>query len=74
MRQQSGVPEDEMEDIDNDKYDNGAEGEEANSEEGNSEEDVVEGNQQSGMPQELQKIVIDIGLLGFIYAEEYQTQ
>jgi len=53
MRQQSGVPEDEMEDIDNDKYDkydNGAEGEEANSEEDNSEEDVVEGNQQSWMP------------------------
>jgi len=82
MRQQSGEHWDQMEDMDYDEDDVGAEGEEHNSEdhegadgeEDDSEDDVAEGELDSQMPQERQTIVIDISLLCFSYLEDYQTQ
>jgi len=69
MRQQSGECWDEMEDMDYDEDDKGADGEEDDSE-----EDVTEGERESQMPQERQTIVIDVSLVCFSYLEEYQTQ
>ena len=69
MRQESGERWDEMEDMDYDKDDEGADGEEDDSE-----EDVAKGKRDSQMPQERQTIVIDVCLLCFSYLEEYQTQ
>jgi len=69
MRQQSGERWDEMEDMDDNKDDDGADGEEDDSE-----EDVAEGEPESEMPQVRQTIVIDVSLLCFSYLEEYQTQ
>jgi len=69
MRQQSGERWDELEDIDDEEDDEGADGEEDDSE-----EDVAEGERESQMPQERQTIVIDVSLLCFSYLEEYQTQ
>jgi len=60
---------DEIEDMDDDEDDNGADGEEDNSL-----ENLAEGEWESQMPQERQTIVIDVSLLSFSYLEEYQTQ
>jgi len=69
MRQQSGESWDEMEDMDADEDDEGADGQVDNSE-----ENVAEGERKSHMPQERQTNVIDVSLLCFSYLEEYQTQ
>jgi len=69
MGQKSGERWDQMEDMDNDEDDEGADGEDDDSK-----ENVVEGERESQMPPERQTIVIDVSLLCFSYLEEYQIQ
>ena len=69
MRQQSGECGNEREDMDDHEDD---EGEDCGQDHG--EEEMLESEPESEMPQERQRIVIDLSVLCFSYLEEYQTQ